>query len=88
MVTKLEGTKANSAMNLNRQERRRRAAMAKHNRFVGEYVRHLPEVGFEALGKSGVTHIVYFHDDWCRIYDGEACNCDPHVRLFAEPKRS
>jgi len=73
---------------MNRQERRRRAAINRENKFVEDYVRHLPEVGFEALGKPGVCHMVCYHDDWCRIYDGEACNCDPHVRLFAEPKRS
>ena len=73
---------------MNRQERRRRAAMAKRNAYVESYVEHLPEVGPEALGKPGVTHLVYYHEDNCRIFDGSACSCDPSVRLFAEPKRS
>ena len=73
---------------MNRHERRRREAMQKHNKFVNEYVHHLPEVGPEVLGKPGVSHMVFYHSDRCRIYDGNACNCDPDVRIFAEPKRS
>ena len=73
---------------MNRHQRRRQAAMARQNRFVQDYVEHLPEVGPEALAKPGVTHLVYYHDDRCAIFDGNACSCDPHVRLFAEPKRS
>jgi hypothetical protein len=73
---------------MNRQERRRRAARAKRNAYVESYVEHLPEVGPEALGKPGVTHLVYYHDDSCRIFHGNACSCDPGVRLFAEPRRS
>jgi hypothetical protein len=73
---------------MNRHERRRQAAKARQNKFVDEYVRHLPEVGPEVLGQPGVTHVVFYHDDWCRIYDGSACNCEPGVRYFAEPKRS
>jgi len=77
---------------MNRQQRRRHAAMERHNRFVDKYVRHLPEVSLEALGESlgrpGVMHAVYYHDDWCRIYDGKDCNCKPDVRFFAEPRRS
>jgi hypothetical protein len=76
----------------NRQERRRRAAMERHNRFVDEYVRHLPEISLDALGdalgKPGITHIVYYHDNGCSIYDGKDCNCKPDVQFFAEPQRS
>jgi hypothetical protein len=73
---------------MNRQERRRRAAMAKHNSFVENYVQHLPEVGPEVLSKPGVSHMVFYHDDGCRIFDGDACNCEPDIRFFAEPTRS
>jgi len=62
--------------------------MERQNRFVQDYVEHLPEVGPEALAKPGVTHLVYYHDDTCRIFHGNACSCDPGVRLFAEPTRS
>jgi hypothetical protein len=86
--TNLDGTKANSAMNQNRQQRRRSAAMARRNAYVENYVEHLPEVGPEALGEPGVRHVVVYHDDACRIFEGEACSCDPAVRVFAEPRRS
>ena len=73
---------------MNRQERRRKAAMSRHNSYVRDYLEHLPEVGPDALGKPGVTHLVYYHDDRCAIFDGQDCSCDPNVRLFAEPPRS
>jgi hypothetical protein len=73
---------------MNRHERRRQAAKARETGFYNDYVRHLPEAGPEVLGKPGVSHVVFFHDDWCRIYGGEACSCQPDVRIFAEPRRS
>jgi hypothetical protein len=38
--------------------RARQAAIAKQNKFVDDYVRHLPEVGPEVLSQPGVTHMV------------------------------
>jgi hypothetical protein len=73
---------------MNWHERRRQAAIARQNAFFNDYVSNLPEVGPEAIGKHGVTHIVCFHDNWCSIYDGEGCNCNPNIRFFAEPRRS
>jgi hypothetical protein len=73
---------------MNRHERRRKAVMEKQNRFVSEYVHHLPEVGPDVLSKPGVYHTVFYHDDRCQIYDGKACNCEPDIRRFAEPNRS
>jgi hypothetical protein len=44
---------------MNRHERRRQAAKARHNKFVDEYVHHLPEVGPEAMGQPGsIVHLV------------------------------
>jgi hypothetical protein len=73
---------------VNRHQRRRQAAMDKHNRFFDQHVRHLPEVGVEALGKPGVRHLVFHHDRQCKIYDGKGCSCSPEIQLFAEPERS
>ena len=73
---------------MNRHQRRRQAAKARQNSFYDSYVQHLPEVGPEVLGKPGVSHVVFYHDDGCPIYGGEACNCRPDVRYFAEPGRS
>jgi hypothetical protein len=73
---------------MNRHERRRQAAIQRENKFVEDYVRHLPEVAPDVLGRPGVCHMVVYHDDWCAIYDGAQCTCSPDVRFFAEPKRS
>jgi len=73
---------------MNRNERRRQAAKARQNGFFEDYVRHLPEVGPGFLGQPGITHMVCFHDDWCRIYDGEGCNCEPDVKFYAELQRT
>jgi hypothetical protein len=78
---------------LNRHERRRAEAMGRQNRFVDTYVKHLPEVGPEALGTPGVTYMLCYHEDWCSIYDkanGDLadCNCTPTVKYHQEPKRS
>jgi hypothetical protein len=73
---------------MNRRDRRRQAAINRQNRFVADYVHHLSEVGPEALGKPGITHVVCYHDEKCPIYDGKRCTCDPMVKLFAEPRRT
>jgi hypothetical protein len=78
---------------MNRHERRRSAAERRHNRFVQDYVHHLPEVGPEVLGRPGVVHAVFYHDDDCKIYGAKemelsACTCQPYTKFFAEPKRS
>jgi hypothetical protein len=73
---------------MNRHERRRQAAMARENDFFNSYVRHLPEVGPEVIGKPGVSHVVFHHNEWCEIYSGKGCNCDPEVTFYAEPRRS
>jgi hypothetical protein len=45
----------------------------------------LPEAGSDDLGKPGVSHMVYYHDEWCQTYDSNGCNCDsePVIRFFA-----
>lgn len=79
---------------MNQDERRKSETTG--NRIVDEYVRHLPEMSkqdfFDQLGKPGVVHIVYAHDDWCQaLKEGgglAACNCNPQVEFYTEPKRS
>jgi hypothetical protein len=74
---------------MNRHQRRRQAAIAKQNKFVTDYVEHLPETRPEVLRKPGtVSHMVCYHDEKCTIYDGRGCTCDPLVRFFAEPART
>lgn len=78
---------------MNRQERRRQNAKNRHSKFVNDYVRHLPEVGADAVGQPGLLHVVYYHDEWCSIYDKpngtlDDCNCKPIVKYHSEPRRS
>ena len=75
---------------MNRHERRWAAAMAGSKKHVDDYVHHLPEMRPEEISKRGIHHVVFYHDDWCAIYDRgpTACNCNPGVRFFKEPKRS
>jgi hypothetical protein len=45
--------------------------MARHNKFVADYVHQLPEVSPDAAPEPGrVFHAVFYRDNWCRIYDG------------------
>lgn len=34
------------------------------------------------MGK--ITHIHITHDDWCRIFDGMPCNCNPDITFEVE----
>lgn len=72
---------------MNRKHRRARAAMHRSSKFIRDYVAHLPEVDPMDFG-PGVYHLIYYHDSWCGIYKGNACNCEPDVRKFREPRRS
>jgi hypothetical protein len=74
---------------MNRHQRRRAARISRHNRFYESYVRHLPRVALDAPYEPGrLYHTVYFHDDWCAIYSGQECNCEPILRRYEEPDRS
>jgi hypothetical protein len=33
----------------------------------------------------GVHHVSIAHDEWCAIFHGGACNCDPTVTLRGDP---
>ena len=79
---------------MNRQERRRQNAKARHNKFYENYIRQLPQVPTDAPLETGrVYHTVFQHDDWCAIYDKPNggvldCNCNPIITRHLEPKRS
>jgi hypothetical protein len=74
---------------MNRRERRRARAMAQHNDFYNNYITHLPTVPPGApLERGRVYHMVMHHDDWCSIYSGGGCNCDPIITRHVDPKRS
>ncbi len=74
---------------LNRHERQRAAAMEQQNKFYDGYIKHLPQVAVDApLERGRLYHLTFFHDDWCTIFDGADCNCDPIVTRHIEPRRS
>ena len=33
------------------------------------------------LGAGSVTHVFVAHDDWCRLWRGRSCNCEPELRI-------
>jgi hypothetical protein len=30
---------------------------------------------------ASLTEVDIFHDDWCGVYSGRYCNCDPDIKL-------
>lgn len=34
--------------------------------------------------KPGIKHIDITHDDWCAIFKGKYCNCNPDVKVRVE----
>ena len=39
---------------------------------------YLPKI-LAAKLKPGLSHAYVYHDDWCAIFRGEECDCDPDV---------
>jgi hypothetical protein len=56
----------------------------KHNYF--EKLRRFIEENKPASGR--ITEIDICHDDWCRIYQGGACNCNPEIKFRQSPDRN
>jgi hypothetical protein len=56
----------------------------KHNYY--RKVMELVERG--ELPPDRVSEVDVYHDDWCRIYHGGYCNCNPEVRLRPPPERN
>ena len=75
---------------MNRRMRRQAQAQTRKRepRVPGEhnYLRLLAEATAEAVesglmerGRVTLTNI--WHDDWCEIYRGGVCNCDPEIEF-------
>jgi hypothetical protein len=73
---------------MNRHERRRAAKM-RQNTFYENHVAHLPEVPLGSPYERGrLYHSVYFHDDWCAIYDsGNSFDCNFKPTIVASSSR-
>lgn len=56
----------------------------------GQPPAYLPAV--VAIGKTAtpgvVTHVNVCHDDWCGIFKGTPCDCNPVVKLAQTPERN
>ena len=50
----------------------------KHN-----YFKKVMELSKLDAVKKGHSTISIHHDEWCKIYKGKYCNCDPDVELKA-----
>jgi hypothetical protein len=31
-----------------------------------------------------IYHTIVLHDDWCGIYSGNRCNCDPEIEILTD----
>jgi hypothetical protein len=36
--------------------------------------------------RGRLSEVDIYHDDWCRVYQGGYCNCNPEVKLRAKPE--
>lgn len=43
------------------------------------YVRVLREHFRHAPTAEGVTHVEIYHDDWCGVFKGLFCDCEPEI---------
>ncbi len=59
--------------------------MSKQHNHVYKIMALIQEGALRAEPGS-IQSIDVAHDDWCGIFDGNQCNCDPDVRLkWSEP---
>jgi hypothetical protein len=56
----------------------------KHNYF--EKLRKFVEKNKPARGR--IAEIDICHDDWCRIYKGGYCNCNPEIKFHLTADRN
>jgi hypothetical protein len=58
--------------------------LTKHNYYVRliEALKKSPE-----LRAAGIHNIDIRHDDWCAIYKGGYCNCEPEIALRCSPQK-
>jgi hypothetical protein len=40
------------------------------------------------LPRGCISNVDICHDDWCRVYRGGYCNCDPEIKLWPPPERN
>lgn len=60
--------------------------MSKTRQIQRNYLRKLAEAAqLQTTNPKGVTHAIIQHDDWCPMLNGgDACTCNPVVRLMSD----
>ncbi len=48
-----------------------------HPAALAEYEKQHREM-VSRLGLENTTHVFRHHDDWCGVFKGQDCNCDPY----------
>jgi len=50
---------------------------------LGNYVKRMIDAAQEAQPGT-VSHTVIKHDDWCLIFSGKPCNCNPDIEIISD----
>lgn len=45
----------------------------------GNYEAETLRIGERYAGKPGLHHVYIYHDDWCGVFFGRECDCEPIV---------
>ena len=40
------------------------------------------------MPRGCLSQVDVYHDDWCRIYRGGYCNCEPDIIVWPPPERN
>jgi hypothetical protein len=62
--------------------------MRKRMAKIPNYVRKILEKLKNRRPPVGVTNVLIRHDDWCDIFKGKPCNCNPGVIMEDLPKKN
>ncbi len=60
----------------------KRQARKEPPRYLGPLLEKY-ESGEYPLVKGALTHVEIQHDDWCQIFNGGQCNCNPEIGPYA-----
>ena len=57
------------------------------NQEPGNYTVKLAELFAAGKVQPGrLQHAIVAHDDWCGVFSGRSCNCDPDVTILPAPE--
>jgi hypothetical protein len=70
-------------MGKRRRHQKKTLVITDENRIGGNYMEQNLKI-VDEIQAPGLRHVQVLHDDWCKIFRGAACNCDPKVVLLTE----